>query len=82
MKNERGDYEMNIGEWDAFHRIQPVADAAWEFWRSLGRRYGFDYRTVMSSRVDGYASRKFTALPLGHTKHWCWPMELKCKNKP
>jgi hypothetical protein len=52
---------------------------AFAFWREAAANRGIDYRTIISKPDRSY---EFTALPMGHNRHWCHPMSLKCRNAP
>ena len=60
-------------------RLQQLPTAQWatgvafRFWRELCGELGLDVKSVIT--LPGY---RFTALPLNHGKHWCWPYPLKC----
>lgn len=46
-----------------FGRLRKWPGAAFAFWRRVCGRRGLDPKTLIG----------FTALPIGHGKHWCWP---------
>lgn len=57
----------------------PAANGVFQFWRSVAAARGLDPATMIGCPNDRQA---FTALPLGHGVHWCWPMPLKCETRP
>lgn len=72
----RKTFELNEIERAAFKRLRPIQDEAVSFWNRAAIRRRLDPESVISS------SNTFSALPLGHDKHWCWPLHLKCRKKP
>jgi hypothetical protein len=56
-----------------------TGEFAWRFWRTVARERGLDYKTIIGDEKD---RSKFTALPLDHGKHWCFPEALTCTNPP
>jgi hypothetical protein len=50
------------------------ADDVWRFWWGVARSRGLDYTTIIGQSGD---CMSFTALPLGHGRHWCFPSALK-----
>lgn len=82
MTVQRITYRMSDEDWSKFLALQPIVGEAYDFWRALGRKLGFDYRTVMPVAPHAKDRRSFTALPFRHhRKHWCWPLPLKCANQ-
>lgn len=57
-------------------RREPFPGEAWRFWKAVAARRELDPASLIT-RGD-----YFTALPLGHNKAWCFPIPLKCVNKP
>jgi hypothetical protein len=51
----------------------------WVFWRDVAVSRGLDYQTVIGNPEQ---PGTFSALPLGHGKHWCWPMSITCSIHP
>ena len=70
---------LTAEEIDQFNRLRPVDGAAVTFWKAVADARGLDYATLLCYRGRPY---EFTALPWGHGKPWCWPMEAKCKANP
>lgn len=54
-------------------------DHGHDFWATVALSRGLDPETVIG---DFEEIEYFTALPLGHGKHWCYPYSLKCKRSP
>lgn len=76
---KRRTYSLTPEECDAF-RALPIngisGNRAFAFWSTAARARGLDPATVIATPDS------FTALPVGHGKHWCWPTPLKCKKAP
>ena len=51
---------------------------AWGFWFKVCKTRGLDSATAIAGHVRG----QFSALPLGHNRHWCYPSPLKCAKAP
>jgi hypothetical protein len=52
---------------------------AWVFWNKVCWARGLDSASLIGwNTVPG----QFSALPLGHKLHWCFPTPLKCKRRP
>lgn len=68
----RTNYKLNEQEIDKFHRLRPLPEQAFEFWREVAVSRGLDPVTVL--HVGAYV---FSALPYGHGCHWCWPANLR-----
>lgn len=85
-KFAREAYTMSPEDWKAFRQLPwgfECRDKAWEFWRALGDRLGFDYMTVLPLDLFGRFQGTFTALPIGHNNRtWCWPLRLRCRFEP
>ena len=60
-------------EWDEFNRLRPIPGEAFDFWQKVSLARRLDYKTLLPQHET------MSALPLGHTEHWCWPSTLKCK---
>lgn len=56
-----------------FDKLRPEMGEAYRFWRHVAHSRGLDYQTIIG---DDF---RFSALPYGHTKHWCWPSQLRVK---
>lgn len=79
---KRKSYYLDGHEIDKFNRLfchQPKDGEAYAFWRGVAYDRGLDYQTILG--IEG-RQHEFTALPLGHGKHWCYPLSLKCRNAP
>lgn len=76
--NARQLIKLDPKEWSDFHDIRNEAQA-WRFWQAVANERGLDPHSLYSS--DGTV-QKVSGLPLGHGKHWCWPVPLKCKYDP
>ncbi len=50
--------------------------AARALWHAAATLRGLDPASVIGE------GGIFTALPLGHGRHWCWPASLKCAKAP
>lgn len=69
--------ELTDAERQLFRKLPPLPGAAFRFWHTVAGARGLDSETILTD--DRGVS---TALPLGHKKHWCWPIPLKCMRKP
>jgi len=80
----REQYYLTPIELSRFYRIRPFQNEALGFWSWVARSRGLDPKTVISESTGQPGARqiRFTALPLGHGKEWCFPLPLKCKKKP
>jgi hypothetical protein len=76
----REQYHLTPIELRKFNRIPPFQNEALGFWSWVARSRGLDPETVISESNSQQV--RFTALPIGHGKAWCYPMPLKCKKKP
>ena len=76
-KVSRKTYELNSEEIDVFERLPPIPEVARRFWDRMAVARGLDQRSVI-----GLAGYRFTALSVGHGKHWCYPSPLECKAQP
>lgn len=72
----RQTYKLNDIEYKQFRRLKPFQHEAVNFWKKVAHVRGLDPATVISQAPS------FTALPLGHNRHWCFPVPLKCKKRP
>jgi hypothetical protein len=81
----RETYRLTPAERTALDNLWPSSGFAtgegggFGFWRAVAKRRGLDYSTILGNPYD---RSKFTALPLGHGEHWCWPSPLKCAKPP
>ena len=76
----REQYHLTPVELNRFYRIRPFQNEALGFWSWVARSRGLDPKTVISESTGQQV--RFTALPIGHGKSWCFPLPLKCKKKP
>ena len=79
---KRKSYYLDGEEIDKFLRLTrqvPKDGEAYAFWRGVAYDRGLDYQTILG--IEG-RPQEFTALPMGHSKHWCYPLTLKCRNPP
>ena len=74
----RQTHKLSHAEWRQVKALPPVQGVALEWWRLKALSVGLDSSTLLMCD-DGW---RFTGLPLGHGKHWCYPIELKCRYKP
>jgi hypothetical protein len=74
----RQTYVLNSEERQEFDKLWPQEGKAIKFWRAVADSRGLDYDTVMGVEHKPY---EFTAMPMGHGKHWCWPEPLECKTQ-
>ena len=58
-------------------RLKPQPGAAFSFWKDKAQELGLDHRTIMMGDEEHYSG-----LPLGHNRHWCYPYDLICKERP
>jgi hypothetical protein len=45
-----------------------------KFWQRVADARGLDYHTIIGTENAPYS---FTAMPVGHGKHWCFPEPLE-----
>lgn len=57
-------------------RYHPFQNMAFNFWAKVANARGLDPKSIIS------AGETFTGLPVGHGKHWCFPIPLKCNKAP
>lgn len=72
----RKEYILTTVELIQFKWLRPFPGEALAFWEKVATARQLDCKTVISN------GEKFTALPLNHGKHWCFPIAIKCKKKP
>lgn len=72
----RQTFKLSDIEQRQFRRLRPFQNEAVSFWKKVADMRGVDAASIISQAPI------FTALPLGHGKHWCFPHALKCKKKP
>lgn len=74
----RNTFTMTEIETAQFYRLRPNQGEAIAFWNRVAQRRELDPKSMIT---EGHFGR-FTALPLNHGKHWCFPIPLKCQKKP
>jgi len=74
---ERSTHQLSVENIRELKALRPQSQVAFDFWRRLCAKLGLDSKTVIT-----YPNYRFSALPLGHDKHWCWPHALGCKTAP
>lgn len=75
----RNSFNLTLSERNRFNDLRPEQGEAFKFWKAVASIRQLDHKSIISDERGGFT---FTALPLGHDKHWCWPVELKCKRPP
>jgi hypothetical protein len=75
----RKSYNLDKQEIDRFHRMRGFECEASRFWMAVAAERKLDPATIIG---DLYRPYVFTALPIGHGKHWCWPAALHCTRRP
>jgi hypothetical protein len=76
-KITRDKYQLTDRQWAEFRYLvtsKPVYPGeVWKFWDDVAKHFGVDRTTIISNKGT------FTALPVGHGQHWCYPSALICK---
>lgn len=72
---KRKNYAMPEKWRPKFDALIPAPGHAFNFWRALAYEMQLDASSIIGDEVKPYT---FSALPIGHTKHWCYPIPLKC----
>ena len=72
----RTKHQLTDVELSKFRRLPPYQNEALSFWRWIAKSRNLDPKTLITN------GRDFTGLPVGHGKHWCFPIPLKCRKKP
>lgn len=70
---ERVEIYLTKLEKERLYRLRPSPGEAFDFWKDVADVRGLDYSTIY---VLGSSC---TALPIGHKKHWCFPLSLKAE---
>lgn len=78
-KIKRETFRLSPEESALFRSLLPHQEVAWSFWKRVANSRSLDYKSIIGNPFD---RESFTALPLKHGKHWCWPHELKCARSP
>jgi hypothetical protein len=71
----REHHSLTAQEMGQFKWLKPEPGEAIEFWGGVAHRRGLDYTTLITE------APKFSGLPYGHGKDWCFPIRLKCKKR-
>lgn len=74
---QRQHFNLTAPERERFDMLRPIPGDAFAFWRQVAQARGLDPGSII-----GIPNGTFTALPLGHNKHWCFPFPLVCRNRP
>lgn len=75
----RRKFVLSSREQSAFEWLRPLPGEAWKFWETACQARGLDYQTCIA--VEPFSGGSYSALPIDHDKHWCWPFPLECKHK-
>jgi hypothetical protein len=78
-KLARKTYELTPQEASELRSLREVPGEAFKFWKRVAERCVVDPSTIIGITNN---RSKFTALPFGHGKWWCWPSALECAHKP
>lgn len=78
-KIRRETYELTAEEVSQLENLRGWPGVAFDFWRKVATRLGVDPKTIIHDFID---RRKFTGLPAGHGKWWCFPIPLECLKRP
>ncbi len=78
MKRET--YTLTPDEIKEFKRLPLDYGHAFEFWQKVAYTRGLDHKTIIGSIPT--TDNNFSALTLGHGKHWCYPVSIKCASPP
>lgn len=73
---ERRTYDLTPEEAARLDRLHYREGHAFGFWKDVAAIRGLDYRTILA---DGMVRYRFTALPLGWDRAWCYPHPIKCR---
>ena len=73
---KRESYTLTPDEIKEFRRLPLDYGVAFEFWRKVAYTRGLDPKSIIGIETD------FTALPLNHGTHWCYPSPLRCMSLP
>ena len=72
-------YALTPEERQEFQALWPQETKAIKFWQAVADSRGLDYTTIMGVEGKPYS---FTAMMMGHGKHWCWPEPLEVTVAP
>lgn len=72
----RQSHQLSDLESKQFYNLRPFPGDAWSFWRRAASVRGLDPETLITK------GEVFSGLPVGHGKHWCFPIPLECKGRP
>lgn len=70
----RNSYALTDKEAKKFRSLPPEEGHAWAFWGDVAHSRGLDPYSIIGDTRDG---TKFTAMPYGHGKDWCFPLPIK-----
>ena len=76
---ERREYRLGSQELEKLSSKFKDEKSLWEFWAEVASKRKLDHKTIIGHDAD---RRRFTALPIGHKQHWCFPFPLKCAKPP
>jgi hypothetical protein len=80
----RKKYRLTTAELDEWRNLpqdstdQDRALDAWQFWNRVCWARGIDGASMLA----GHMPDQFTAMAIGHGRHWCHPQALRCKRPP
>lgn len=73
-------FALNSDEIVALRAIQATSPLsgklARDWWRAKAQAAGMDPGSVIAGQW------KWSGLPVGHGKHWCYPVSLACATRP
>lgn len=74
--SDRKEYTLSPADYLTLKAIR-YPEEIWPFWFSVGERLGIDSKSIIGLPHKG--RQHFSALPIGHKRHWCYPFVLRCK---
>lgn len=74
--NLRQTYTLTPEEREEFRGLWPQEGKVFRFWQRVAAARGLDYHTIIGTENAPYS---FTAMPVDHGKHWCFPEPLGVK---
>lgn len=77
---KRQPYYLTAEEIKRFEQLRAIEDAAVWFWKGVAIDRGLDPGSLLHDMQ--LRPQRFTALPAGHGKAWCFPWPLKCAGDP
>jgi hypothetical protein len=72
----RKEYLLTDNEFGTFRKLGSYPEEGFDFWRGAAKARNLDYKTIIGNTTN---QRAFTALTVGHGKHWCFPLPLNVK---